>query len=119
MPDTRKKLIELLAGLQDYGIKLKPRLALPSLPCNEIIADHLIANGVVVANPETPTMQKWIPVTEQLPEEDIRVLVHIDVNSKWNTEVVLDTDRLHRNRWVRWGDAITHWMPLPSTEGLK
>ena len=44
----KEKLIELLGSLQDYGIKRTPGLALPSLPCNEIIADHLIANGVTV-----------------------------------------------------------------------
>ena len=33
----------------------------------EIIADHLIANGV--------TVQKWIPVTERLPESENPVLV--------------------------------------------
>ena len=34
---------------------------------NEVIADHLIANGV--------TIQKWIPVSERLPESQKIVLV--------------------------------------------
>ena len=46
--DMKEKLVELLNSLQDYGIKRTQGLALPGLPCNEIIADHLIANGVTV-----------------------------------------------------------------------
>ena len=62
-----------------------------------------IANGV--------TVQKWIPVTERLPEEDIRVLVWVGENNCYFPTI--DTDRLHETRWVRWNEYITHWMPLP------
>jgi hypothetical protein len=85
----REKLIELIE--QAYF-------------CNiESLADHLIANGV--------TIQKWIPVTERLPEEDVRVLVWVGANSC--NFPVIDTDRIHNGRWVRWDEYITHWMPLP------
>ena len=47
MTNIKEKLIELLGSLQDYGIKRTPGLALPSLPCNEIIADHIIASGYI------------------------------------------------------------------------
>ena len=53
----------------------------------------------------------WIPVTEQLPDEDTRVLVWLRVKLYDHTH--MDTDRVHRNRWVRWGEDVTHWMPLP------
>lgn len=61
-------------------------------------------------------MQKWIDVNERLPEEDVRVLVAItDENYKHVKKYVpkLDTDRRFDGRWVRWGEHITHWMPLP------
>ena len=51
MPNTREKLIELLDIIIQPGEKTLGD-----------IADHLIANGV--------TMQKWIPVSERLPQED-------------------------------------------------
>lgn len=66
------------------------------------LADHLLANGV--------TIQKWIPVTERLPETGKRIIVcrgdkveqgiYLGVNGWWkvygaNTK------------------AVTHWMPLP------
>lgn len=54
---------------------------------------------------------RWIPVTEQLPDEDTRVLVWLRVKIYDHTH--MDTDRVHRNRWVRWGEDVTHWMPLP------
>ena len=75
---------------------------------DEATADMLIANGV--------TVQEWIPVTERLPEEDTRVLVWLAPEHYEYTNV--DTDRFYRGRWVRWSGRVTHWMPLPSTEGL-
>lgn len=55
--------------------------------------------------------RRWIPVGERLPEDNARVLV-------WLTDIVgaytkIDTDRINYNRWVRWGQYVTHWMPLP------
>jgi hypothetical protein len=60
---------------------------------------------------ELDEKQKWIPVTERLPDEDTRVLVWLRVKIYDHTH--MDTDRLHRSRWVRWGEDVTHWMPLP------
>lgn len=54
---------------------------------------------------------QWIPVTERLPEEDVRVLVWVGENSC--NFPMIDTDRIHNGRWVRWDRYITHWMPLP------
>ena len=55
-------------------------------------------------------VQRWIPVTERVPEENVRVLVHISGKRSYTT---LDTDRLQYRNWVRWGNEVTHWMPLP------
>lgn len=54
---------------------------------------------------------KWIPVTEQLPEKGVRVLVWLSVKNYDQTN--MDTDRLLGDRFVRCGDKVTHWMPLP------
>ena len=63
MPNTREKLIELLKSA--YGTSFNaPHLREHEL---EPLADHLIANGV--------TVQRWIPVTERLPESQYPVLV--------------------------------------------
>jgi hypothetical protein len=56
--------------------------------------------------------RRWIPVTERLPDEDVRVIVRID-RTVWNTAFELDADRRHNGEWVRWGRAVTNWMPMP------
>ena len=53
-------------------------------------------------------MQKWIPVSERLPEDDSHVLV-----ARKNGDV--DTD-MHIYTWWKVGPVernITHWMPIP------
>lgn len=57
---------------------------------------------------------RWIPVTERLPEEGVRVLVRLDGDKPPIGEPRMDTDRVVDGRWVRWFDLVTHWMPLPN-----
>lgn len=74
----------------------------------EKIADHLIANGV--------TMQKWIPVTERLPENDQWALCFMKDKS-------FGTFRVFQWNYIdwQWNDGkerfdekdVTYWMPLP------
>ena len=100
----REKLIELLYNFYlDYngyicdgcGTRVAER------EC-ATIADHLIANGV--------TVQKWIPVTERLPEDSCRVLTR-------SASGYIGTELYNKGRgqfeccgvWI----PVTHWMPLP------
>ena len=60
--------------------------------------------------------QRWIPVTERLPERDVQVLGWYKDNpfSQYRPEVVAWTG----NGWVfvyahRYVTNVTHWMPLP------
>ena len=68
---------------------------------------------------ELPRPQKWIPVTERLPEEEKSVLVYIEAdeymqkvvfspkNQQFNNYDSLPYDE--RNTF----NEVTHWMPLP------
>ena len=84
------------------------------------LVDHLIANGV--------TVQRWIPVTERLPEElpkDSRewsecVRPTVDVLVKMKGTKSLYT-AWYSYSYKEWSDVreehiftnVTHWMPLP------
>ena len=99
--DVREKLVELLDRFvydEWYG--------------NGDIAEKLISNGV--------TVQEWISVDDRLPENIAnRVLVVCERSNGvfyahyekpfW---INLETDKPFIS-------TVTHWMPLPSTEGVK
>ena len=70
----------------------------------EDIADYLVENGV--------TIQRWIPVTERLPNEAERVAVIMPNGSKL-------VGRILSGKWhiqgLRKAAKVTHWVPLPET----
>lgn len=73
-------------------------------PTIEQMVDGLIANGV--------TIQRWIPVTERLPQNDTYILVTTDgvvVPAYWHNDRMLAFTAIGVARVV----GVTHWMPLP------
>ncbi len=73
-----------------------------------ILADHLLANGVVV--------REWIPVTERLPGNEKVLITNGDIvmrgyrrpDGVWKYGVGLD------EVWEKLSlRPVTHWMPLP------
>ena len=101
--DVREKLVELLDRFvydEWYG--------------NGEIAEELISNGV--------TVQEWISVDDRLPECCVSVLARCFYHGNWRT-LACHTSKEHAEEWYtdevcQWV-KVTHWMPLPSTEGLK
>lgn len=89
--DVREKLVELLDIIIQPGQKTLGD-----------IADHLLANGV--------TVQRWIPVTERLPEENG---IYLTFNKKKQYEFHLfqTGKRMWQGIWEE--DGVTHWMPMP------
>ena len=85
------------------------------------------ANGIERLTAENAALrekQRWIPVTERLPERDVQVLGWYKDNpfSQYRHEVVA----WNGNGWVfvyahRYVTNVTHWMPLPDApeEGGK
>ena len=119
--DVREKLVELLRNA-------KAAMKSENLSCdiarNMFVVDFMMANGV--------TVQEWISVDDRLPEESglyitfgctaapARWLNNFDKDmGKFGVWWDYDTDgKKHpRYRFIE-AEDITHWMPLPSTEGL-
>lgn len=104
----REKLYELIAQVQDCGCDVTDVVEMIYVE-NDALVDHLIANGV--------TIQKWIPVTERLPEEDVLVLC---IGAKGGMflgypRFVYKNDGFAYTRVpnARGSRHATHWMPLP------
>ena len=102
--DVKKNLISALVDVLPYSLSRAEELA------NEI-ADPLIAAGV--------TIQRWIPVTERLPE-DYNLIVALTVGGD---RIIAAHDKYG---WLRYGGyecernrSITHWMPLPEPPGKE
>jgi hypothetical protein len=54
---------------------------------------------------------QWIPVSKQLPEDGVRVLVYDGV-------LVYDADYSYDYGAWEWGAEVTYWMPLPEPPDL-
>ena len=96
--DVREKLIELIAKAKyictnDYSDHTE----------DEYIADTLLDNGV--------TVQEWISVEDELPEDDEVVIICTDKNFVYAGELIGDTWFLDNDSWTA---TVTHWMPLPN-----
>lgn len=99
--DIREKLVELLSPT--------------SLDFEQAayLADYLVKNGV--------TVQEWISVEDRLPEIG-RCVIAYNALAKCAAEAMYKGEGMFLQfRWpARLQEhEITHWMPLPSTEGLK
>ena len=121
--DTKEKLVELLRNA-------KAAMKSENLSCdiarNMFVVDFMMANGV--------TVQEWISVNDRLPDETGRYLavkkrIAPDELGGNRTDIVIlrffvdDGFRMptHIPDWINGeiNEEVTHWMPLPSTEGLK
>ena len=100
--DVREKLVELLGEVQDTGVNEIPA----GFGCkreyvkNEMVASHLIANGV--------TVQEWIPVSEP-PKEKGAYIVCTDKGG-----ILLG--HWYGKEWTVGGGAKKHlayWMKTP------
>lgn len=111
----REKLIELLReakAKEQYDFLFGDIDAAIDMPYGaEYYAEHLIAHGV--------TIQKWIPVTERLPESGKCVLVFSKDGMVAEGCYFAYDKSWTQFRWSVKDLNVTHWMPLPSAEGLE
>ena len=128
--DVREKLVELLGEVQETGVNEIPA----GFGCtrkyitNEIVAAHLISNGV--------TVQEWISVDDRLPEDDEQIESYYDGRMSCKTVlvytkygIIIPKNRLIvrptgnkylddqvTDGWIWSGgtEEVTHWMPMPN-----
>ena len=128
--DVREKLVEFLGEVQETGINEIPA----GFGCtsqyitNEIVAAHLISNGV--------TVQEWISVDDRLPEDDEQIESYYDGRMSCKTVlvytkygIIIPKNRLIvrptgnkylddqvTDGWIWSGgtEEVTHWMPMPN-----
>ena len=113
--DVREKLVELIESARYLGSNT-----------SEEIAENLSCHGV--------TVQEWITVEDRLPDATGRYLavkkrIAPDALGGNRTDIVIlrffvdDGFRMptHIPDWInkKINEEVTHWMPLPSTEGLE
>ena len=127
--DDREKLIEAVGSfkfpIESGGCTIGEYIVPYSI--QEKLVDHLIANGA--------TIQKWIPVTERLPEDDENIHFYDDGRLRCVTVLAyteygrtipknrllvrptgieyLDTQVTDGWVWASGTEEVTHWMPLP------
>ena len=121
--DVKEKLVELL---QNAKSAMKSENLSCDIARNMFVVDFMMANGV--------TVQKWISVDDRLPDETGRYLavkkrIAPDELGGNRTDIVIlrffvdDGFRMptHIPDWINGeiNEEVTHWMPLPSTEGLE
>lgn len=112
MDEMREKLIELLKEADRYEFETTRKSGIYDREAGwGYIADSLIANGV--------TVQKWIPVTERLPDKMGQYVcryVFGDNTDCPNFQVhwyFANLENPHFQHEGYMGLTVTHWMPLP------
>lgn len=124
MADTKEKLAVLVEQSEKaYSKFVHETSYMPNK--SEFIADHLIANGVILDKDESKISSKWIPVSERLQDKefwehqkrfdnDLEVLVMIK-GAKLPTTLYYTADG---DFYAMTEDEVTfylvtHWQPMP------
>ena len=86
--------------------------------CDIFEACNLYRDALAYINQLEARVTKWISVKDRLPEDDDDVLI-------FSNERMIFVGCYKNGQWISYslyaiyGNVVTHWMPLPSTEGLK
>ena len=75
------------------------------------LAYHELYLETWVAFSVAPAQQRWIPVSERLPERRRRVLCWLSYPDI--EEIIVENQYYGNGMWMVESEAVTHWMPLP------
>lgn len=111
---TEKEIVQTLRCCADYSCNAKCPAYQAGLDCREEMHKEVLAllERLTAENAALREKQRWIPVTERLPDDDATVLTY--------KNGILEVQKYEkgRNGWICngwfWSLAnVTHWMPLP------
>lgn len=94
---------------------------LDSPPCTQCPAHPKEQPNANQRNSNASNVQEWISVKDRLPEEKVDCIVHYkhaycDNDDYWAIGICFyDGEKFQMDPAYK----VTHWMPLPSMEGLK
>lgn len=78
--------------------------------CSCTLEEEARWREIIGSIPSAQQEQRWIPVSERLPEKNGRYLV---TNTRWGAyELDWDIFYKEQNDWL-FGKDVTAWMPLP------
>ena len=86
--------------------------------CDNFDAGNLYRDALAYITQLEARVPKWISVKDRLPEDDENVMI-------LSNERITFVGFYKNGQWISYslyaiyGNVVTHWMPLPSTEGLK
>ena len=111
-PKLRKETSDLISRQQAIDA-LRGYLVEKRCPDDGTLTCRLIENEVINKLPTIQSEQRWIPVSERLPEEGKVVLTQ----AKFKDDVKMAvSSRIDYNYWTTWGTRdinIIAWIPLP------
>lgn len=76
-----------------------------------MLAYHELYLETWVAFSVAPAQQRWIPVSERLPERRRCVLCRLSYPDI--EEIIVENQYYGNGMWMEESEAVTHWMPLP------
>ena len=85
---------------------------------DELCIRHICGDALAYITQLEARVPKWISVEDRLPEDDENVMI-------LSNERITFVGFYKNGQWISYslyaiyGNVVTHWMPLPSTEGLK
>lgn len=123
---TRQEIVQALRCCADHSCSAKCPAFPAGLDCREEMHKEVLAllERLTAENAALREKQRWIPVTERMPELEVPVLV---LDRRGNMIVrtlrrlVSDKEAVFRPDGLAPRKNITHWMPLPEApeEGGK
>ena len=115
---TREEAIKILERAEGYvGIHYINGVEDPYInPC------LLKAIDLAISSLRDQEERRWIPVTERMPDDDKLVVCLFEYTDCPEYDILRWDNADYRwengEEWF-YHDEVTHWMPIPSTEGLK